>query len=345
MTSVLLSDDLQFTSSQIVSIGSWTSLVTILGLIGNLLVLYSSLKYRAVKLDCVPLLLIRSLAFSDTLHIITGSLPAAVTCFVGKYPLGGGGGGGGGGGSCCVSAQVTYLAIIAEALTVLTLTGYKLYQLVHPFFRPSTSRFKAVIASIWTVSCAPTAVSLIHKSDCIFSPVTGFCVLNTHDNWVASYTVQVSVISLLTLSLLGTTLFNIAVLLLIARRNSSTVRDYRLINRTCRETEIFNRITRQRNRRTDRLNRRTDRSNIQGIRTITVLSSLLLLSHLPYLVVTLLDLNNPGNVPLSVRLLGHLVIQLNPLCNPVLYTWTNRRFGRFVWEFLWGVLPGWCSGL
>ena len=102
---------LQIGSVETVIVGSWSSVVTILGLLDNLTVLTSSVKYRSVKRDEISLLLIQNLVVADILHLLSGSLPTSVTCFVGRYVLGAA--------YCAVSAQLTRVAIIAAVLTII----------------------------------------------------------------------------------------------------------------------------------------------------------------------------------------------------------------------------------
>ena len=72
--------------------------------------------------------------------------------------------------------------------------------------------------------------------------------------------------------------------------------------------------------------------------TVCILSGCFVASWTPYVIYVLWKTRDPG-VPPLLELFAFHAIQLNAVCNPILYTMTNRRFGRYVKQLLRRFVP------
>ena len=93
----------------------YTVVVVLVGFLGNFAVLYSSLRYRAIKLDPVSLIFVHTLAVSDILLTLTMFLPMLVTLVWRRWVLGPG--------MCYLVAFTMSPPLINEILTILSISG------------------------------------------------------------------------------------------------------------------------------------------------------------------------------------------------------------------------------
>ena len=89
--------------------------VVLVGILGNLVVLYSSLQHQAIKLDPVSLMFVHTLAVSDILLTLTMFLPMLVTLLWRRWVLGPG--------LCYLVAFLATPPLINEVLTILLISG------------------------------------------------------------------------------------------------------------------------------------------------------------------------------------------------------------------------------
>ena len=79
---------LSFTTTQLIPLTIFCFLMIFFGLLGNGTVLYSSMRYNAIRLDKASLILIQNLAVADILYTICDILPQFVTYIAGRWVLG-----------------------------------------------------------------------------------------------------------------------------------------------------------------------------------------------------------------------------------------------------------------
>ena len=89
--------------------------VVLVGILGNITVLYSSLLFSAIKLDPVSLMFVHTLAVSDILVSIFVFLPMLVTLIWRRWVLGPG--------VCYLVAFLMSPPIVNEVLTILSISG------------------------------------------------------------------------------------------------------------------------------------------------------------------------------------------------------------------------------
>ena len=98
-----------------VMLGVYNVFVVLVGVLGNLVVLYSSLRYQAIKLDPVSLMFVHTLAVSDIILTLTMFLPMLVTLLWRRWVLGPG--------LCYLVAFLSSPPLVNEVLTILSISG------------------------------------------------------------------------------------------------------------------------------------------------------------------------------------------------------------------------------
>ena len=79
---------LPWTEVEVIFLGMYCTTATVLGIIGNSIVIYSSVRYSAVKLDRISLIFTQHLALADILYILLVVFPRCTTFFAGQYVFG-----------------------------------------------------------------------------------------------------------------------------------------------------------------------------------------------------------------------------------------------------------------
>ena len=116
---------LQYTLTQRVLLTLYCFIMAFFGILGNGTVLYSSIRYNAIRLDRVSLFMVQNLAVADILYTIFAIIPQLITTFAGRWVLGKI--------YCFISAQLTFIPAVVNSLTVLLISTYRLWVVRNPF--------------------------------------------------------------------------------------------------------------------------------------------------------------------------------------------------------------------
>jgi hypothetical protein len=93
----------------------YNTAVVLVGILGNLVVLYSSLRHQAIKLDPVSLMFVHTLAVSDILITLLTFLPMLATLIGRRWVLGSE--------LCYLVAFLSSPPLVNEVLTILSISG------------------------------------------------------------------------------------------------------------------------------------------------------------------------------------------------------------------------------
>ena len=279
-------------TAQVVPLAIYNTLVTLLGLAGNTIVIYSSLRYNAIKLDKVSLMFVQNLAVADLLYIFCNILPSTVTFIAGRYVLGEV--------YCFVSAQISFIPGSVSNFTLLALTAYRFRMVYCPLsISLSTRTVKIIICFIWVLGSMVLDVSLGFGSKSVFVRTSAKCFSTIYQNAAASTIFTCSIFGVVFVPLIALTIMN-TVLCVIA---------YRLSKREATATAS---------------------PGTKALTTVCLLSGLFIISWAPYIAYVLWKSKDPDHVPVAMELLAYQAIELNSFGNPILYTFTNKRFGMYV---------------
>ena len=194
-------DDLAFSPAQVATLGIFCFIMTFFGILGNGTVLYSTIRYNAIRLDRISLIFVQNLALADMLYTICVILPQLITYIAGRWVLGKV--------YCVVMAQVGIIPVSANTLTVLAITGYRLRVVMNPFAEASTKVAKAGVAVTWTVAMIPTIIFTAYRSKSEFHEENGRCLSDIYDNDAARVPVMMCVGLIVLLPLFAITFFNV----------------------------------------------------------------------------------------------------------------------------------------
>eukprot|EP00116_Pleurobrachia_bachei_P006496 sb/3466758/ len=268
-----------------------------LGLLGNGLVLYSSIRYNALKLDKISVMLVRNLAVADFIFALLVIVPWFMDSARGRYPSNGPV-------FCFITIAIGVLMSNVNVWTVWAISAYRFLILVNPFRVISSRSVYIFLASIWIL---PTLLGLATKE--VFEshitmapnqriPVCGY----SDDNTQATSSIQTMI--LLAVPMVMTLILNVAVLGIAMRAR----------NQPPGGGGGF---------------------NYKGLVTVLSMSALLIVSWIPFTVlVTLFTVTN--SVDGMWFHFGCLFMWLNTAGNPILYTLTNKRFSGYVRELCLG---------
>ena len=201
--------ELTLSTAQVIPLATFCLLVAIMGLLGNGLVFYSSIRYNAIDLDRISIVLVRNLAVADMLYTLLAVIPPATTYFARRYVLGDV--------YCYICAHFGFITGSANSLTILTITAYRLRTIVFPLDVVSRRSIHVAITFIWIFSMAAPAISLGYKSDFVFVPNSARCLSTIYFNQDAAPLFRAVLIMQVVLPLVLITVFNL-VLLLVAYR-------------------------------------------------------------------------------------------------------------------------------
>ena len=151
----------------VVTVAIYDSSVTALSLLGNCAVLYLSIQYDALQLDAVSLFLVQNLAVADILFTSTTIFPIAVTATARRYVLGDV--------YCFVTAHLAFIPTVANILTILAITSYRLRLLTPPYKKIPITAARIAVALIWLLATSGTIASFAYGSTYIFDDTSMEC--------------------------------------------------------------------------------------------------------------------------------------------------------------------------
>ena len=287
-------DEIHLNPEQILPLGIFCFLMTLVGLLGNGTVVYSSLRYNTIRLDKVSLIFIQNLAVADILYTVCVILPQFATYAAGGWVLGDA--------YCMVMAQVGIVPVSANTLTVLALTAYRLRVVVDPFTQNSGKLARIGVAVIWVLALVPMLVFIGYRSQSTFRQENARCLSDIYENEEARIPVMVLVGLIVILPFFTISVCNV-ILCGVAVKHSQRM--------AARSTD------------------KTASTNYRALLMVCALSGLFIVSWTPYIVFTFLKIRSP-EVPPALDLLAFHCIFINSFGNPILYTFTNKRFGAYV---------------
>ena len=292
--------DVLLTTSQLIPLAIYTTLATILGLIGNTVVLYSSIRYNAIQMDKVSLLLVQNLAAADLLYIFTNMIPASISYIAKKYVLGKV--------YCFWTAQTPFIPAGVNTLTVFAITAYRLRLLLSPMNNMPRGRAKMCIGAIWVIAAIPTIMALVYGAESKFSQKSAKCFSTIYFIKSASVLFRFVWGTIVIVPVISIVIINILLFAISSKY------------------------------RTKQDSSSAQANNLRALTTICALSGVFIISWIPNMIMMVWK-GVDSNAPKVVEQIGISTVMLNAFCNPILYTITNKRFGKFVWKMVSGVIP------
>ena len=225
--------EINFTTAQRVPLSIYCFVMVLFGFFGNGTVLYSSIRYNAIRLDRVSLMLVQNLAVADILYTFCAIFPQLVTDIAGKWVLGKA--------YCFISAQISFIPGSANALTVLFITSYRLWIVTHPFHDTKKWIVKLIIGMIWLVASSGTVISLAYQCASTFDPDNAKCTSGVYQYDKASSFFNIAVAVIVFLPMLAITIQNVilSVIAIRARRRIKARSNYKALVMVCALSGLF----------------------------------------------------------------------------------------------------------
>ncbi|XP_063675857.1 C-X-C chemokine receptor type 1-like [Bolinopsis microptera] len=148
----------------------WCVLVLVMNLAGNSIILLSTIRYRAIRLDRVSVLLIKNIAVSDILLAVFAVHPTLVSLIWDKWPYGTF--------LCSMFASLGNLCAISGILLVCAMHISKLLSLLYPLHSigRTTRSGHRISISIWLLSAvSPITNIIVDKQSFYFNYKTYKC--------------------------------------------------------------------------------------------------------------------------------------------------------------------------
>ena len=222
-------EDLQLTLAQRVPLTIYCCIVTFFGLFGNGTVLYSSVRYNAIRLDRVSVILVQNLAVADILYTLCTIVPVTITYICGRWVLGRV--------YCFIGAQLAFIPGSANSQTILLITSFRLWLVTHPLSVVSKFWVRIMVIAIWIIASSGSVISISYNSTSAFNPRNGKCASDVYDNLKGGIALGI----ILVLPLIITTIQN-AFLCAIAMKTSRSSQDntnYKALVMVCVLSGVF----------------------------------------------------------------------------------------------------------
>ena len=338
----LSNNTLLLSSAAIVPLATYTLLITVLGLLGNTLVVYSSVRYNAIQLDKVSVLFVQNLAVADLIYIFCNVLPSAITYLTRRYVLGSS--------YCFINAVLTFIPGSVNTLTILALTAYRLLIVLYPYRAISRARARVLVGLTWLLALFPVVVALAYKSNSVFVRTYAACVADVYENKEAGVVVTLCLGTMIVLPVLGTTVINAILCAISISLKKGARRRRKAQERVQNGADSSNQgqtgggggggggLLKQLRSGSLQMTPAKQKKKNSPLITVCLLSGCFVASWTPYIIYVLWKTKDPNVSPL-LELFAFHAIQLNSVCNPILYTMTNKRFGRYVKQFALGLVP------
>ena len=204
---------LDMTTAQVVPLGVFCFFMALFGVLGNGVVLYSSLRYNAIKLDKVSLVFVRNLALADILYTACVIVPQFITYTVQRWILGPV--------YCVIMGQLGIVPVSVNTLTVLAITSYRLKVVLSPFRDITVSVARGIVACIWFIALIPMGVFAAYHTKSEFKEEFGRCLTDIYDNDAARGPVMTCIGVIVILPLFAITGINMGLLGVAAQHSSA----------------------------------------------------------------------------------------------------------------------------
>ena len=151
----------------------YNTVLPIVALLGNGIVIYSSIKYNLLNMDSTFVALLTNVAIADFYIVFTTFIPKATTIYAKKWVLGKA--------ICFINADIPSVGGSCEMVTLAVLSSCKLYRLAFPFHgNLSLCQTVGLICVFWVWSSIPAVHSILTDSFAYFDPNAFDCFMSTY---------------------------------------------------------------------------------------------------------------------------------------------------------------------
>ena len=268
-------------------------LTTPLAVVGNTIVIYTSIQYQSLNMDRISCALLENLAAADLVLIVFGGWPVNATFLANSWKLGKVG--------CFLNFYITLAGGVCEIVTLAAISLYRAVLLKNPFLLRGMSegKIRVGIIGLWMIACIMPLTSFFLESVIFYEPKEMSCSSSLYDTPnIGLYTLF---FLLFVLPLCTIFISNIVMLIVSVRYRR------RMVERSGSGEDI----------------------NMRAVLTVTCVCWLFLISWLPW-IVKIFYKSYGAELPAWYFIFQAHVLTLNVILNPVIYTLTNRSFQAVV---------------
>jgi hypothetical protein len=270
-------------------------------LIGNTIVVYTSLRYKSLNMDRISCALLENLAVTDLILVIVGGLPIYCTFCAKRWILGKVG--------CVLTFYITLIGGTCEIFTLAAISFYRAVLLKSPFFFRGTPTYKVRIGIVflWIISTPVSLISLVSESTIYYEPTEMSCTSSVYS--MAEAPLYVLTGLLFVLPMLIILISNIIML-------TVSIRHKRRMSRMSSSVS-------------------EDDGNMRAVLTVTCVCWLFMISWLPWMIRILCG-SWSISLPDWYFIFQAHVLTLNVVFNPIIYTFTCKSFKDVVKKRVFG---------
>jgi len=281
-------------------LGIYNFLVIIIGLFGNLCVLYCSVRHGAISMDDTTLVFIENLALADMLISLLYYFPMLVTLVFGQWMFGPG---------LCwfVGFFGSHIPFLAEILVIMSIAVYRVWVLKKSPERRklvTVTHVKVLISFIWVLVTIPVLYWAVAGAYATFSPRILVCTSSNH--------IPTAGKALYTSTKVFTIIF-VAVPMIIVFFTSVKIMHTICIHTLSAGVSLM--------------------PHIRSIITVNLICWAFLVSYAPIFVMIILK-SSGQSVPIWFGLFQTYAKSVHVIINPFIYVATNSRFRHFVLNML-----------
>ena len=282
-------------------------LIVLIGLLGNISVLYSSVKYKAIKVDRISRALLEALTISDIAILVLYFTPMLITLCGKRWILGSV--------VCFLSGLISEVPFYFQVMVKTIISCYRLWvckskRSVQGLWVGKTYIVKLCIMALLIPALAPAIVFMTHQSTFNFVPKILRCLSNHHSR-TGGVTEAYKQLSILTIAFIAIP----TVIILTTNASIWIIVQKSHLRSTGRQSSTMSQGTSKRMRKTALM--------------LTLICCTFVLCYIPTFVKFLLY--NLGNdTSIFLYLFHSYALSLNSIVNPFIYITTNQHFRTFV---------------
>ena len=162
----------EMTTATKVTLITVTFFIVFLGILGNTFVLIASLKYRAINIDRISILLVENLAAADLLIAVVEYLPLLMVLIAdGNWLLGNW--------VCKIQAYAKFPPFVAENIIITTMACYRAHVVLNPPLVPfGVGWFYLIVGFAWIFPAMNCAIIQVTRPKAHFRPAQLSCTIS-----------------------------------------------------------------------------------------------------------------------------------------------------------------------
>ena len=283
---------------------TYNSLVILLGMVGNSLVLVGSVKYNAIRMEENSVILLEHVAAADVMATLFQFVPMMATLAAERWVLGK---------FLCYCGILRYIPFCCEAMLIAIMSCHRVRVLASPLsYSTNPCLLKKILCGVWifyiTSLLCLTGIKPTIKYEPSHLNCSPFDWENTDS--ISNYLRILRMVS-------GIYLFLPAIITVIA---NIIILRLAYAGRSVRNSTPGG------------------AKSLKAVKTVALICWVYIVSYIPSVVLFALPVAGVTEIPHYVNLINMYTLSFNLIANPLIYSFTNKRFALFAKLFFTGHL-------